>query len=333
MSQENVKWPEKGQTEKELLRRFAREFPRTQDGYANRMHGYYYLKHLRLYIYHMKKKMNRYAPNPEEPVYVGGEASEWDEEAVKMAVDHSNIMASGLDTNGYHAKVLIPEDAKKFYTIGQDVDMPDLPKTILPFERARRLVINSKEEFAVTNCHCREVRGDKACKPLDTCMMYGEPWISFFEYHNPDAGFRRITKEEAIRIIDESHELGRVQSAFFKDACGDRFYGICNCCKCCCVALMAHNYAKAPLFSSSGYMRKVDRKKCQNCGNCAEVCSFYVPQMEDGKMTEGDRKCMGCTACVDKCRYGALSLVRDDPTVSEPLDLEAVVPVYNKLEK
>jgi ferredoxin len=316
---------DKGQTEKELLRRFAREFPRTQDGYANRMHGYFYLKHLPLYIYHMKLKMNNYVENPEPPVRVGGEASFWDEEAVKMAVDHSNIMASGLDTNGYHAKVLRPEDAKKFYTVKQAVDLPDLPKTILPFERARRLVLNGKEEFAVTNCHCREIRGEKSCRPLDTCLMYGEPWIGFFEYHNPDSGFRRITKEEALRIIDESHALGRVQSAFFKDACGDRFYGICNCCKCCCVALMAHNYAKAPLFSASGYLRKVDSVKCKNCGTCVELCPFNIPKMEDGEMHSEELSCMGCTVCVDKCPHGALSLVSDDPARNEPLDLDVAV--------
>jgi len=320
-----------GQTEKGLFKRFARMFPRTEEGYANRMHGYYYLKHLRMYIYFMKKKMNNFVKDPEEPIRIGSESSFWDEEAVKMAVDHSNIMASGLETNGYHAKIVIPEDAKKFYTLKQDVNLPDLPKTILPFQRARQIVINSKDEFAVTNCHCREVRGDKACQPINTCLLYGEPWVSFFLYHNPDAGGRRITKEEAMRIIDESHALGRVQSVFFKDACGDRFYGICNCCSCCCVALMAHNYAKTPLFSPSGYIREIDWEKCQSCGACTTACPFHVPQMRDGKMTSNDSgACMGCTVCVDRCPNGAITLKRDNPERSEPLDLDVVVPLYNK---
>jgi hypothetical protein len=38
---------------------------------------------------------------------------------------------------------------------------------------------------------------------------------------------------EALDLLRAEHERGHLHSAWFKDVMLNRFYAICNCCKCC----------------------------------------------------------------------------------------------------
>lgn len=320
---------EKKQAAKQAaLKAMQMEYPRTERGFGDRLHGYLYFKYLLLYIYYMKKPLNKLKPTPDEMVYPTGENYEAIDAEVKMSADWANMTAQKMATNAYHAKVLRIEDARKFFTVDRDVNIPDLPKTILPYEHARKLIIKNADHIGVMRCPCRTLRGDEGCKPVHVCISVGEPWVSFILEHNPEAEMRRITQEEALEIIDEQHKLGNVQSAFFKDAANDRFYGICNCCTCCCVALLANNYAKAPLFEKSGYVRVTDESKCQSCGTCVTYCHFLSPTLADGNLTVDTEKCKGCGVCVDKCPNKAIHLERDDPTIRVPLALDEVMAQY-----
>ena len=314
------------------LKALVKEYPQSDKGFENRMHGYLYFKYLLLYIYYMKKPLNKLRPEPDEMVYPQGENYDIVDNQVKMSADWANMTAQDMKTNAYHAKVLRIEDARKFFQVGQDVNLPDLPKTILPYEHARQLIIKNADHIGVMNCPCRTLRGDKACQPIDVCIAIGEPWVSFVEQHNTEANLRRITQEKALAIIEHQHELGNVQSAFFKDAANDRFYGICNCCTCCCVALIANNYAGAPLFEKSGYVRITDESKCEKCGTCVGYCHFQAVSIEDGKLSVNMKKCKGCGVCVDKCPNKAISIELDDPAVSQPLILDELMEKYQKKE-
>jgi len=236
-----------------------------------------------------------------------------------------------IETNAYHGKVLILDDAKKFFKITEDINLTDLPKTVIPYTEARSAVMKNYQALGVIECSCRHIRGDAGCWPRDVCITIGEPWVSFQEeYLVGGMKPRRITQEEALKILDEQHELGHVHNVFFKDACNDQMYGICNCCSCCCVAMQAQNYAKCPMFAPSGYLSKVDNEKCVGSGTCVSKCSFGVLEIVDGKrsIVEG-KSCMGCGVCVDNCPHGALELVRDDPNINEPFDLDVLIPKYS----
>lgn len=307
------------------LKALAKEYPRTDKGFENRVHGYLYFKYLLLYIHYMKKPLNKLRPVPDEMVYPQGENYDVVDDEVKMSADWANMTAQNMKTNAYHAKVMRIEDARQFFEVDRDVNLPDLPKTILPYEHAKDLIIKNPDHIGVMRCPCRTLRGDKACQPIDVCITIGEPWVSFVEEHNPEAHLRRVTQAEALAIIEHQHELGNVQSAFFKDAANDRFYGICNCCTCCCVALLANNYAGAPLFEKSGYLRVTDSSKCEACGTCAEYCRFLAPSIVEGKLAVDLDRCKGCGVCVDKCPNKAIHLELDDPAVSEPLHLHEMM--------
>lgn len=46
----------------------------------------------------------------------------------------------------------------------------------------------------------------------------------------------------------------------------------------------------------------VDFDKCDNCGECSDVCPMEVLILKDGKLTINDPdECSYCETCVDMC--------------------------------
>jgi tetratricopeptide (TPR) repeat protein len=74
-----------------------------------------------------------------------------------------------------------------------------------------------------------------------------------------------LSPAEAVEILEAEHRRGHVHAAYFKDACLDRFYVICNCCKCCCggidamvsVGLGEHEAALAKLDAIMAVAREL----------------------------------------------------------------------------
>ena len=329
---EEAKSPEEKAQAKAALKLFNRAYPRTSEGFKNKVHGYIYLKYMYLYIYKMASGLARAGCGPNKAVRPPEELDEDVEELVNMCVHAANMGSMAIETNTYHAKVLIHDDAKKFFRLTEDLDLESLPKTVIPYEKARDAIIKNHDVLGVIECSCRRTRGDDGCWPRDVCITVGEPWVSFQEqFLVGGMKPRRITQEEALAILDAEHERGHVHNVFFKDACNDQIYGICNCCSCCCVALQAFLYANCPMFAPSGYVSQVDQDKCQGCGTCVDRCIFKAIEIKDGKRVWVDgRQCMGCGVCVDKCPHDALTLVRDDPARAEPFDLDTLIPQYSK---
>jgi heterodisulfide reductase subunit A-like polyferredoxin len=104
-----------------------------------------------------------------------------------------------------------------------------------------------------------------------------------------------------------------------------RFYAICNCCSCCCGAMMAHQRG-TPMLCSSGYVSQVDEGLCTGCGTCAELCPFAALSLQDGLVTVDREACMGCGVCVSQCPQEALSLLLA-PDKGTPLELEQLMAV------
>ena len=313
---------------KDALNKFKREYPRTEKGLLNRVHGYYYLKYAKMYIYNIQKGINKFKPVPDNLQYPKGKDNELVEDVVKMFSDQSGFASARMETNDYHAKIVRVDDAKKILELHEELNLPDLPKTVIPYDLARKAIIKDPESICVMECPCRSAKGSEGCYPRDVCILLGEPWVSFVLENVPEAKPRRITQEEALKIVQDQHELGNVQSAFFKSAMNDRLYVICNCCKCCCTAIAGYTHTHSPMFATSGYKSTVDKEKCISCGICVDVCAFNAMVMVDGEMYFNNEKCYGCGACESKCPQGAISMIRDDENVSEPLDLDVLIPRY-----
>lgn len=225
--------------------------------------------------------------------------------------------------DAYHGKVVPLSAATQLVTVKEDLRLPDLEQ-VIPYERARDLVLKNPDHLVVLDCPCRASRANP-CLPLDVCLIVGEPFASFVAEHHPQRS-RWITPAEAIQILRAEDERGHVHHAFFKDAMLGRFYAICNCCHCCCGAMHAHQHG-TPMLASSGYVCRVDEDLCLGCGDCQGFCQFSALSLENGYSTVNEGLCMGCGVCLSKCEQGALSLQRL-PARGEPLEIQSLIEMH-----
>jgi len=209
----------------------------------------------------------------------------------------------------YHCKVLPLELAKSIITIDKDIPLQDLEQ-IIPYSTARELVIKAPTDVVLYECGCREASGN-GCSPSRVCMVIGKPFTDVILEYHPDKS-HRATTEEALQVLKEEDERGHMHTAWFKDVNLDRFYAICNCCKCCCVGLRAMTVNGLRTIAPSGYVAQRDEEKCSNCGKCAEACPFGAIIFEKKQMTFNWERCMGCGVCNSQCPKDAMTLVRDE---------------------
>lgn len=216
----------------------------------------------------------------------------------------------------YHGKVVPLESARQLVMVNEALDLPDL-EHIIPYPRARDIILRNPDHIAVIECPCRSAR-EHPCLPLDVCLIIGEPFVGFVVEHHPEKS-RRITPQEAVEILKAEDARGHVHHAFFKDAMLNRFYAICNCCSCCCGAMQAQRRG-SPMLAPSGYVASVNEDLCLGCGECENVCQFEAITVHEGLSQVDEATCMGCGICVEHCSNEALSLVRD-ASKGEPLEI------------
>lgn len=230
--------------------------------------------------------------------------------------NHDVDIPSHTIADGYHGKVTPLDSARQLVMVQESIQINDLEK-VIPYVRARSILIQHPDHIAVLECPCRST-SPNPCYPLDVCLVIGEPFASFMLEHHPDRS-RQITQEEAIHILEAEHERGHVHHAFFKDAMFGRYYAICNCCSCCCGAMHAHRNGK-PMLASSGYLARVDPTLCSGCEYCIDFCQFGALEMVNGYATVNEKECMGCGVCISHCPENAFTLILS-PEKGEPLDI------------
>jgi ferredoxin len=237
----------------------------------------------------------------------------------KFHKDEGKIKNQNGFAEGYHGKVLPLESARQLVSINQDIRVHNLEQ-VIPFSRARDIILKNPDHIAVIDCPCRKGMVNP-CRPIDVCLIVGEPFVSLVLEHSPKTS-RLISSSEAQMILEQEAQRGHVSHAFFKDAVLNRFYAICNCCSCCCGAMKAHRNG-TPMIISSGFVSNVDSEKCILCGLCVDTCQFDALSINKHLVCDTSL-CMGCGVCVSHCTQEALSLVRDE-TKPPPLEVEKLV--------
>jgi ferredoxin len=224
--------------------------------------------------------------------------------------------AGATVADSYHGKVVPLDAAKQLVTVGEEVRLENLEQ-IIPYGQARDIVLTNPDHIVALECPCRAAK-EYSCKPMDVCLIVGEPFASFVNEHHPGRS-QWIDSGEAIDILCAEEERGHVHHSFFKDAMLGRFYAICNCCACCCGAMEAQRRG-TPMLASSGYISYVDEDLCIGCGDCNDYCQFFALSVDNGYAVIDQDACMGCGVCVSHCDQGAISLSLD-PARGEPLEI------------
>ena len=85
---------------------------------------------------------------------------------------------------GYHGKVVSTAKASRLVQVDEPVNMPQ-PEKVIPFDKARDLILSGQDPIVVLDCPCRLARKDP-CLPLDVCILVGDPFVSFVQEHHPE---------------------------------------------------------------------------------------------------------------------------------------------------
>ncbi len=271
-----------------ILRRSMARFLRIR-GLRNVLRDLFNLKLLKLYIY------GRWTKN-----YIGHQK--------KRTLPRMRPKNKQGWADRTHFKVLTPDNAKSIVTIEQNISLRN-QEQIVPFAMARDIVLKGPLDIVVYECGCRQ-SSPNPCQPTQVCLIIGQPFVDFVLDHNPQTS-RRISREEALELIEAEHKRGHMQSAWFKDFCLDRFYALCNCCKCCCIGIQAVTKHRIPMAASSGYVAQVDDTICSACSNCEDACPFDAIDVAETAVVSWE-KCLGCSVCTGQCPEGAITLMRDE---------------------
>jgi NAD-dependent dihydropyrimidine dehydrogenase PreA subunit len=218
----------------------------------------------------------------------------------------------------YHGKVLTLEHARSIVTLDRKIRR-DLEQ-IVPYPVARDIVLQGPPDVVAYECVCRNGRAAH-CGPTQVCMVIGKPISDFMLEHQPESA-RRLTQAEALELLEEEHRRGHVHAAWFKDAMLNRFYAICNCCKCCCGGIGQMRQG-VRMLAGSGYVAQFDAGRCADCGECVEACPFGALSKNGEGVARDWERCMGCGVCEGKCAAGAITLARDERK-GIPLDVRAL---------
>lgn len=236
-----------------------------------------------------------------------------------VAVGSATFRAHLAET--YHGKVVRLDDARTILTINQDIEIRNLEQ-VVPYRYATDLILKNPHNIVVYDCPCRRQKHDH-CQPVDVCLVIGDPFADLLRLFQPFHS-RRITQEEALSILRAEDERGHLHTAWFKATMLNRFYAICNCCRCCCLGMQFMAEYGVAMIQPSGY-RAVVSEQCTGCGNCATFCQFDALQVfQDGDVKRyraEPEKCFGCGVCESKCRQQAIKLVLA-PERGVPLDIK-----------
>jgi NAD-dependent dihydropyrimidine dehydrogenase PreA subunit len=178
--------------------------------------------------------------------------------------------------------------------------------TVLDVDSARK-IFEDAELITVLPCACRvqarrNGRGADCPAPeTSVCMQ-----TNAFAKAVISRGLgEKITKEEALKRVEEAEEAGLVHMVR-NNVKKDMF--MCNCCSCCCTGLyMVNETGYRDGVAPSRFRVKLNEDACTGCGICEDRCQFHAISVNGVAAVDID-KCFGCGNCVITCADEALIL-------------------------
>lgn len=190
--------------------------------------------------------------------------------------------------------------------------------TILDYERASH-IIEEAEHIAVGMCYCRHKMQHvgKACDaPMDICMTFNGTANSLIKNNYA----RRIDASECKELLHQAYEHNLVQ-------CGENVRKgvnfICNCCGCCCEALLAaKKFGNLHPVATTSFIPNINDKTCVKCEKCIKACPIgaisKVKNNDETIIRVDEDRCLGCGVCVRNCSKRSITLLKRKEKIITP---------------
>jgi ferredoxin len=202
---------------------------------------------------------------------------------------------------------------------------PELSLRVLDHERASH-VIREAKAVAVSLCYCRhkmEHVGRACDAPRDICLTFGGTARSLARH-----GYaREVSSSEGLELLHQAREQRLVQ---FGENVRERPAFICNCCGCCCEAMLAaKRFGFLHPVHTTNFVVALDAAACDGCGKCVKACPVDALRLVSGgdpahpghkKATAETDLCLGCGVCVSACPKGGARLAPRQERVITPVD-------------
>jgi ferredoxin len=196
---------------------------------------------------------------------------------------------------------------------------------VLDYERASE-VIETSPHMGVGMCYCRHKAEHvgKACKaPMNICMTFGGTADALIRH-----GYaRRVDAAEGRDLLAQAYDARLVQ--FGENVQRDVNF-ICNCCGCCCEAMIAQRrFGRLDPVHTTNYLPHVDGATCNGCGKCVDTCPVEAMTLVSANDPAKPRKrraelapeiCLGCGVCTRVCPTNGLWLEPRKERVITPVD-------------
>ncbi|OGP66840.1 MAG: (Fe-S)-binding protein [Deltaproteobacteria bacterium RBG_19FT_COMBO_43_11] len=196
---------------------------------------------------------------------------------------------------------------------------------VLDFERASE-VIKTASQIGVGVCYCRhkmEHVGLNCGAPMDICMTFNAPAESLVRHKIA----RKVDAAEGLDLLNKAQDHNLVQ---FGENVQERVGFICNCCGCCCEALIAaRKFGFLNPVHTTNFIPEIIEEKCNGCGKCVSLCPVeamtlvtasdpHKPEKKKAKLD--DDQCLGCGVCLKGCIVSALKLKSRSERVITPVN-------------
>jgi ferredoxin len=196
---------------------------------------------------------------------------------------------------------------------------------VLDYERATQ-VIKTASHIAVGICYCRHKMHhmDRVCDaPMEICMTLNSTAASLIKYGIA----RQVEAAECLDLLQTAYDYHLVQ---FGENVRERVNFICNCCGCCCEAMLtARRFGFLNPIHTTNFLPEVEQDTCIGCGKCVSTCPVeaitlisvndpHHPKKKFAKLH--DQSCLGCGICVTSCPTKCLRLTSRSERILTPLN-------------
>jgi len=196
---------------------------------------------------------------------------------------------------------------------------------VLDYERASEIV-KTASCIGIGICYCRHKMqhlGKNCDADMDICMTFNRSADSLTRHGIA----RKVDVAEGLDLLQKARQQNLVQ---FGENVQQKVNFICNCCGCCCEALIAaRHFGFMNPVHTTNFLPAIRIENCNGCGKCVSLCPVEAmtlvsandpdkPQAKMAKLVE--EICLGCGVCLSGCSRDALKLVSRKERVITPVN-------------